>query len=179
MLTSFKAQRRLPILTINNIRDHLFEESDDISSTKLIYLGYLFAKGLYNDIVPFLEQMDQEESTLLVNTKHERFYYGTVMHVALFWNSGEMGILLFKLLLCYGSNLDVKNYYEEYPWEQFRGAWIEPLTNVILGNRSESEFEPMYTYIKNRYYDIQFELQDPIIEIEIEQVTTQEQFTTV
>lgn len=167
MLPSFTARSLLPMLTIHETRNHLFDgESDD---TTLIYLGYLFAKGLYNDIIPFLEQMDPEEVRTLVNTRHERFYYGTVMHVALFWNSGDMGIRLFKLLLCYGANL-VTNYYEEYPWEQFRGAWINPVTNVILGYRSASEFESIYTYIKNNY-DIQIELQ-------IEQVTTQETYAT-
>ena len=135
------------------IKEQSLEEIQQIygnsNDAKILYLGYLCSKGIIEPIQEFIEQLG-EDSYEIINAPHIEFYFGTVLHIALYWNSGLNGLKLFNLLVSYGAKY-YKDYYQQLPWKQTGIIW----TNVIpdnyraLGRRDEAEFNDLYIVISD------------------------------
>ena len=119
-------------------------------SAKLIYLGNLCARGDYKGLADFFRTHNEAENKYLLNTKCYEFYYGTLLHIVLFWNTGNAAIDLFNLLVEHGAEFK-RDYYGCLPWTQHGELWIEPFGNTILGVRNQGEFEETYNYFNDHY----------------------------
>lgn len=118
---------------------------------KVVYLGYLCARGLVRKINDFFKDLDAEVILEIVNTKHLYFYNGTCLTMALYWNSGNIGLDLFEILYDNGA-LFYKDDYGVFPWEQTSDTlWIHPITMENLGSRNGSEFLSMYNELIETY----------------------------
>jgi hypothetical protein len=106
---------------------------------KLFYLGYLCCQGDYASIVVFLQTLDDDEKRILLNEKPYDFYEGTVLHVLLYWNSGNSAINIFDLLVEHGAEF-VQDYYGHLPWEQGGAYW-----------KCEWRKKETYNYLRERY----------------------------
>ena len=124
-----------------------FEENYSID---VIYLGYLCARGLVQEVTAFLDQLG-DTAINVINTRHEHFQQGTVLHVALYWNSGRVGRELFDLLYNYDAEY-YENSYGQFPWEQrTESVWINPMDDVVFGMRDGTEFIQLYNEIRVAY----------------------------
>lgn len=149
--TAEQAKQNLEKLTYEEIRQLLInqnEPSDDYS-TNHFYLGHLCSRGDIAEAERFLQSL--EYGLEIVNKPYKNYNDGTILHIILYWNSGEVGRQLFELLNSYGAE-----YYENekgvLPWEQEKMLeWKDPISNVVFGIRNESEFDSLYIYIRNTY----------------------------
>lgn len=126
----------------------------DERSMRIVTLGYMCARGMINDVVAFLDQLG-DAVTDIINAPHHLFYNGTVLHMAMYFNSGDIGHQLFLLLRTHGA-LYYTDYYGLFPWEQLdigQGnlEWIHPFENTVLGERSNTEFTMFYNQLRNMY----------------------------
>jgi hypothetical protein len=139
--------------TINDIRDMMTNRGFDTPQldVHVVYLSYLVAKGLINDVIAFIHLLG-EDATEVINSTHELLYDGTVLHIALYYNTDYVGKALFSILRLHGAVYKL-NYYEQYPWEQLGEClWIHPLTGKELGTRNEEEFVNVYNEIVAEYH---------------------------
>ena len=152
-LTTEDVKNTLLPATINEIRDMMTNRGYDTPQldVHIVYLSYLVAQGLINDVIAFIHLLG-EEAHEVINSTHELLYGGTVLHTALYFNTDYVGKALFSILRLNGA-LYKLNYYEQYPWEQLGGClWIHPLTGKQLGTRNDEEFVNVYHDIINEYH---------------------------
>jgi len=115
------------------------------------YLAHLCALGDYNVILGTLNafSVDKVELEQIMNYRirvmngNVPVYEGTLLHIALYWNTDQKAIDLYDLLTTYGAKLS-RNYYGEYPWMQSGDNWINPLTCESYGERDDSDFDDIY-----------------------------------
>jgi hypothetical protein len=153
-ITSFEAKALIPSVTREEAIQYLIsvnEDTDDLS-VNCFYLGSMCARGKLNDAAAFIKSLGAG-ATEVINLIHSRFYWGTVLHVALYWNSGQLGLDFFELLWEHGARY-CPNYYENYPWEQLDEMWVNPVRHgpdTVLGTRDITEFIDMYEQIRETY----------------------------
>lgn len=139
-LTAEQAQQILQPLSFEEVHQHFTENID------VIYLGYLCARGKVREVTAFLDQLG-DTARDVINMRHEDFQQGTVLHVALYWNSGRVGRELFDLLYNYEAEY-YENSYGQFPWEQrTESIWIDPMDDKVLGMRDGTEFIQLYNEI--------------------------------
>ena len=153
MQTSAEARESLSTYTFGEIQEILNNRNQEHNSTIAwaVYLGFLCAKGQINDIETFLQNMD-EDLDFILNARSNIMYGGTVLHMALYWNSGNRGVELFQLLLNNGAIICQDND-GNYPWQQNRTRWV---TGLNLDDsestiRSVDEFTETYQFIGEMY----------------------------
>jgi hypothetical protein len=108
-------------------------------NVKLFYLGYLCCQGDYASIAVFLQTLDDDEKRIILNETPYDFYEGTVLHVLLYWNSGNSAINIFDMLVEHGAEF-VRDYYGNLPWEQGCAYW-----------KCELRARETSNYIRERY----------------------------
>ena len=89
VINSVDIHKYLPEMSLNE----LIKQVDNWKyqgSVKGIYLGNLCARGDYKSLANFLRAHSDAENKRLLNTKCYEFYYGTLLHVVLFWNTGTL-----------------------------------------------------------------------------------------
>jgi hypothetical protein len=157
-LTSTEAKALLSPLTEDQIHERLKENGFEATEfeTDLVYLGSLIQRGDVTQTKGYIEALEELSAfrndptyvRRLIQSTHELFYDGTLLHVALFWNTGQLAIDFAELLVSYGVE-DTKDYYGFFPWEQPDGDWVTILDHYEhLGYRLASEFEDTYHMIK-------------------------------
>jgi hypothetical protein len=140
--TSHEIQELIPVITM--------EDMICASQKELYYLAYLCAKGNIADVRAFLRETDNAHS--LLNTPMAHFAGGTILHVALYFNSGQKGLELFDLLTSNGAFPCLSLYCEENPWEQRGTRWLLFMCYIPDEfHRDPSEFTWLYNTIKGRY----------------------------
>jgi len=143
----------IPKKTREEIYTFLIENSyeSDKSSTDAVYLGYLCAKGDIYNARDFVNSLENKKEVL--NIKHILLYSGTVLHIAMFWNSGDIGRQFFHLLWSNGAEF-VIDYYNQFPFEQldYDLMWLTPIEYINCGERDNSEFFEFYQEIKTNFY---------------------------
>lgn len=155
LLSSIELRETLEQFCDDDIRNQLVLQHQlaDDRSVQIITLGYMIASGRVNDVVSYLEQLG-EHATDIINARHEWFYHGTCLHMALFYNSGAVGHHLFTILLNHGA-LFYLDYYHSFPWQQLGFGntltWIHPITRQYLGERSDDEFINFYEQLVDLY----------------------------
>jgi hypothetical protein len=154
VITSIEAKALIPSVTREEAIQYLISvnEHTDELSVNSFYLGHLCACGKLNEAAAFIESLGAG-ATEVINFSHNRFYMGTVLHVAMNWNTGELGKEFFTLLWEHGAEY-VQDYYDQYPWEQFGKIWVNPLDNSFeskLGIRDDAEFIEMYEQLQETY----------------------------
>ena len=138
------------LLTNYTLEDFSCKAKRSLIDQKTLYLGNLCARGDIESIISFMNTTEQDELTEILNTGVYEFYFGTVLHVALYWNSGEKCIQLFELLLENRAE-PIRDYYGNFPWQQTYTKWNSPLDSVLLGERNVKEFEDTYNYLRTTY----------------------------
>ena len=160
-MNSLQVQVLIPEKNQEDIRIWLIDNHYPCSSfdQKLIYLGYLIARGQFEVTSYFLTDLydnNQEELVKLVNTSHELFWDGTVLNFALYYNAGQQGMEFFELLCSRGARF-LKDGYGLFPWQQLGTLlWLFPLSSksdIDLGERNDHEFEFLYQDIIDRYVE--------------------------
>jgi hypothetical protein len=161
MISSTDAKATMPARNMIEVRNYLAENEQPIDdvSVKIVYLGYLCARGMLNEASDFIGTLG-DDTWQVLNTPHNIFYNGTVFHVALVWNSGDLGQSFFELMWSNGAQY-YENSYGEFPWEQLgEGArWINPIGYNIIGNRDPDEFVELYDHLYELYNLEEFEEQ--------------------
>ena len=155
VLSAEIARSLLPNINITDIDEYIDIDYLDRQSyiRKLFYLGYQCCRGDYDRIFDFIQNtndLDELSQLLNDNTLYE-FYYGTVLHLVLYWNTGEQAQNLYNLLVKHGAK-PCENYYEALPWTQEGCEWVPPLGGGggSIGQRDISEFKSTYeSFIHN------------------------------
>ena len=161
VITSIQAKSLLPQRTRAELRDYLNSINNHVDkiSVDSFYLGYLCARGTINDAASFLGRLGARAAEV-INFPHEQFYFGTALHMALCWNSGNLGLDFFELLWSHGAEY-YRDHYEQYPWAQVgEKLWVSPIDHSdasVLGQRDESEFLDMYEQLRETYGLIAYE----------------------
>jgi len=158
ILTSFEAKDLIQPCTLDQIRNrmiHLYGDhyQHDYLTIHVLYLGYLLARCDMDKIEEFMEE-HKEHLVAILNTQQPEFFGGTVLHMALYWNSGQLGISLFELLYNNGA-VPIQDEYNQFPWEQVEETmiWVHPFGHSI-GVRKSDEFVGTYHYLKTVYEEI-------------------------
>lgn len=153
-MDSKEAQSLLKPLSLDEIRHWISRKKishRDPVIFRAHYLAYLCARGDYNIIKNTLAAFscEQKELKQLLNCSiyvmcgDVPVYSGTVLHVALYWNTDQVALDLYQLLTEHGATIS-RNYYGEYPWVQTGGNWTNPVTGERYGERDDSEFDDTY-----------------------------------
>ena len=111
------------------------------------YLHYLAFMGRTHPLLSHLEAIrrntPQSLQAILNDTNFYNYYYGTVLHTCSNWNASED---LCQLLINFGANPFVKDYYEEMPGKNW-GRYIAPFSisssmqeNDLLGVCDSQDF---------------------------------------
>jgi hypothetical protein len=152
VINSLEAQSKLPQLTLDQIIEMYPEinTEEDSYTHRLIYLGHVCSRGDYNALVTFLEGLDGDDKYVLLNATPYMFYYGNILHITLYWNTGDRAVYMFKLLVESGSEY-VRDYYKKAPWEQVGDIWTSIVNHNTLGERDPKEFEETYTFLRKHY----------------------------
>jgi len=155
VITSIQAKSLLPQRTRAELREYLNGINNHVDKISLdsFYLGYLCARGTINDAASFLGRLGARAAEV-INFPHEHFYFGTALHMALGWNSGNLGLDFFELLWSHGAEY-YKDGYQQYPWTQLGDKfWVNPIEigdQSRLGLRDENEFLDMYEQLEETY----------------------------
>ncbi len=154
VLTSIEAKALIPSVTREEAIQYLISVGDhtDELSVNSFFLGHLCSCGKLNEAATFIQALGAGAAEV-INLSHNRFYMGTVLHVAMFWNSGDLGKEFFALLWENGAEY-YQNYYDQYPLEQLNAIWVNPLDNSFeskLGIRDDAEFVGMYEQLQETY----------------------------
>ena len=110
-------------------------------------IAYNCACGKINKVSKKLAAATPVECERWLNSCQIEFWLGTILHIALYWNSGEKGIKFYQLLKQYGA-IPCRDYYEMLPWEQSGDNYIAPVGRYNCGVRDNTEFTEMYNTIK-------------------------------
>jgi hypothetical protein len=145
MQTSAETQELIPNYKLEDVN---YKRS--FIDQKTLYLGNLCARGDIESITYFINTTESTELTKILNNSLYEFYFGTVLHVSLYWNYGEKCIKLFEILLEHGA-VPNRDYYGNFPWQQKDKKW-----NV-------KEFEDTYNYLRKTYELDEYE--DEFIEL--------------
>ena len=157
MQTSVEAQQLLPNYTLEDISYEILKSAKRcLIDQKTLYLGNICARGDIESVISFINTTEKDELTEILNNGVYEFYFGTVLHVALYWNSGEKGIELFEILLENGAE-PYRDYYGNFPWQQKDVTWSSPIDSIIIGDRDVKEFEDTYNYLRKTYYLDEYE----------------------
>jgi hypothetical protein len=142
------------------IKNILLRENlnDNDQHIKIVKLNYMCARGLVNDVVVYLRELEVElgsELDFIINGIHPFFYFGNSLHTSLLFNSNKTGVELFNLLYEYGAVIE-RDYYGLLPWEQTSNDglgmnWVHPLERIIIGKRSDQEFTNNYSIIQDQF----------------------------
>jgi len=150
ILTSQQVKEILPMYTFEEMRTYLDEldyPSNELYTT-IGYLIYMCQRGQLDSVKELLQNLPDNEVHEMINTTTGLCYNGTILHEALYWNSGELGLAFFNLFRYYGAEYK-KNSYQEFPWEQGGPLWINSFVISRIGLREENEFSSMYNQIRN------------------------------
>jgi hypothetical protein len=148
-------QEQLHPYSFDEIRELLIdlgEQHDDLH-TNVVYLGYMCSRGVINDVSEFLEThhevINGDSIHDILNFKSPLFYYGTVLHEALYWNKDQIGLDLFDMLVSHGAQFK-RNHYNEFPWQQYGLNW-SALHGDVIGVRNPDEFVSFYEELIETY----------------------------
>lgn len=122
--------------------DHQIEYT--LLEKNVLFLGHLCACGLIDEAEAFIRTI--ENLSELLNTRSCQMYGGTVLNMALYWNSGDLGYKFFTMLTSYGATIMI-DAYNLFPHEQTGTIWSSITDNQIIGKRNPSEFTMLYTKI--------------------------------
>jgi len=110
----------------------------------VLFLAHLCACGLLNEANEFILTIENHHE--LLDTTMFQLYDGTVLNMALYWNSGDLGYEFFKMLTSYGAYI----YYDCYdclPYQQDGTFWTTIIDDQPIGKRNPTEFQSVYTKI--------------------------------
>jgi hypothetical protein len=151
-LTAVNAQQMYRDLsrhvTIDTCKEilHTMNQTVTEDSAMILYLGHLCACGYIYEVYKELERIENKE---LLNTPHTFFTQGTLLHWALYWNTGNKGRMLYDLLIQFGA-VHKMNYLNEYAFEQDGNKWICLLDMGTFAQRNPLEFRPLYNEIADK-----------------------------
>jgi hypothetical protein len=109
-------------------------------------LNLLVCQGKFDETKELVQKHDKIKNYLLNHSDLSR-EYGNILHVSIFWNNGRKGRAFFDFFIRHGTRI-MKNGYNEYPWEQKSGNYLDPIDDEIIGERDDSEFEELYNELK-------------------------------
>ena len=152
VISSSEAQAKLETLTLDKIIEMYPEVNpeEDSYTHRLIYLGHICSCGDYDTLVTFLNSLDAGDKYILLNATPYMFYYGNILHVALYWNTGDKAFYMFKLLVESGVEY-VRDCYGKLPWEQIGDIWTSIVNCNIIGGRNNKEFLETYVYLRDTF----------------------------
>jgi hypothetical protein len=143
-----------------------FIKNDD-SFIKAYYLGYLCAKGDYEKVKSFIEEIDREELETILNIPCR--WNQTCLHKVLYWNNGENAIRLVELLVEHGAEF-FKDWYGQFPWQvdevgHHDGfSWVSEIFGTYIPHqeliRDPAEFRETLEIIRTRYAPPQDDYED-------------------
>ena len=152
MLTASRARSLLMNLSVEQVRlvrQIEGEHIDDLTANAL-YLGNLCARGDMNQIKSFIRGTEIEEMREILNCAPEQQWYGTCLHMVMYWNTGAKALEMFELLVEHGAEYK-RDSYGSFPWGQLGSIWITPVDNISLGPRNEDEFEETRATLREMY----------------------------
>jgi len=132
--------------------------NDNEQHIKIVKFNYMCARGLINDVVAFIKDHDKDKD-FIINGIHPFFHFGNSLHTSLYYNSSHIAFELFKILSDHGAIIE-RDYYGSLPWEQYSidgmGLnWIHPLERVLLGKRSDEEFNNIYHMVRDHVNQVE------------------------
>ena len=152
MLTISQARSFLPNLSLDQVHSVLQMENEcvDELTVKTVYFGNLCARGDIKQIKTFIRETEPQELREVLNCAPEKQWYGTCLHMVMYWNTGVKALELFELLVEHGAEYK-RDGYSSFPWGQLGSIWITPVETIQLGDRNEDEFEETRSTIRELY----------------------------
>ena len=131
-ITVAEAQNIVPILTFHQIADtfHLNIFNPELY---VLYIANMLMRGKLEDAKEYINTLPIDFVRTIVNTTSYHTYYGTLLHVLLYWNNTPEAYNFYKLLTNLGAK-PILDYYEQLPWEQT--GILYSLPSLTLGNRT-------------------------------------------
>ena len=122
----------------------------------LYYLHYLCMVGNAQKLEKFCITLINKYGCIkkiLNDNSQYGFWYGTPLHTLMDWNNN---IHLTNILIKYGSDINIQDYYERYP-DDISGLFIIPFTfkgfvQKIASFRDPSDFKQVSDYLKRKRY---------------------------
>ena len=152
MLTASQARSFLPNLSVDQVHFVLQMEGERVDelTAKTVYLGNLCARGDIFKIKTFIRETEPQELREVLNCAPEQQWYGTCLHMVMYWNTGVRALEMFELLVEHGAEYK-RDAYGSFPWGQLGSIWITPVESIELGDRNEDEFEETRSTIRELY----------------------------
>ena len=145
-ITVTEAQTTVPALTIEDIMDryHLDNCNPELY---MLYISNLVMRGKLEDAKNYIATLPVDFVREVVNTTSYHTYYGTVLHVLLYWNNNREALDFYKVLTSLGAR-PIQDYYNQLPWEQTGILYVVDGYQTE-NNRIQEEFTWLYEQIQN------------------------------
>lgn len=134
----------VPKKTIQDIMDKYNLDKND-TLTSVYYLTNLLMRGELELAKKYIETLPVDQVRLVVNEITMENYYGTLLHILLYWNNDEEAFRFYNLLTSLGAKL-IKDHYDELPFEQSGCLYV--VDRYITYNRNIDEFNCLYDRIR-------------------------------
>jgi len=144
-------QQRLPKYPIEYFQEFTKKEYGVIGdaldfTSRHLWLGYLCCLGEFDVVLAFLSICKESHRDRYINERSNEFWNGTLLHMILYWNTGEHTITMYKKLRELGA-VPIENMYDNYPWENSTQIWCAPTLRTSCGHRDHNEFAQLYQTI--------------------------------
>ncbi len=135
---------------VQQVESEISQKNLDIT-----YLHYLCATNQKIKLRVFLRYLQGEYPNFhdIINDHNiYDFWYGTPLHTAVSWNND---VDLVKLLINYGADPYIKDYYGHNPFQGIESLYVNPFSDFlsghvveseIYGSRKEEDFKEVITY---------------------------------
>lgn len=144
----------LPFTTVSEMLD--FHNVGLTPDEKMaLYLNYLVARGVVQEVIDYLDSLDPDTKVELVNAALYQTYFGTVLHTCAYWNPTYDGLVIYRHLVSAGAR-PVRDYYDHLPWEVDGTVYVCPMRgkNVSEGDeRCADEFITFHQDIKRHFHE--------------------------
>jgi hypothetical protein len=155
-ISSECARSLLPLHPFNDVSEMLDIASPDLTRHErlAIYLHYLVARGIVQEVLDYLEGFDTAERRELVNATLYQTYFGNALHTCAYWNPTYDGLVIYRHLIEAGA-VPVRDYYDNYPWEVDGTVYVCPVRgkNVSDGDeRHPDEFTQYHADIRRLFH---------------------------
>jgi len=111
--------------------------------TRHLWLGYQCCRGAFDEVLSFLSEVKEPRLRRYVNERSNEFWFGNLLHMVLYWNTGDRAFDMYTKLRKLGAD-PIEDTYGNYPWEIKARIWTVPTRRTIYGNRYEAEFDDLY-----------------------------------
>ena len=122
-----------------------YEDND--MEIELLYVTNLLMRGELDQVREYFHSFTDYYAQELLHTTSYYTYFGTLLHILLYWNDSDDAFELYKFFRNKGA-LPIKDYYEQYPYEQDGTLYIAHQNGDGDYKRNHEDFTSLYEKVK-------------------------------